>query len=600
MGPSNLKCFYYLILGGQLFISFYAQSLICPLKELININQIIEASKKGEINSPKELLNCLPEIYRHNYTLVYDSLAPERDEVNYLYPRVISFGLDAKFVFAFVGNPEGASRNKVQIFDQSHYPPDHYEFDYSKLELKEHTDKETNPENPQNHSSFVSKNPKSCLSCHKGPMVNDGSTTRNFFKPRWDDYPIWKGAYGSLNDVFEYQNHEDSHSSSSAQAPAALAGANQERRFQEGDSTRNLRNDVLDKFDARFKFYEENGAKKFKYKLAETSSDSESSPSQKPKGQLTSIDDFFRQFHRSSSEKRNEVIEFIQFETEQYKKFLNSIQTQGSKSFYSGLRNPLPAFSSDWKFDHPKNSEAPPPQSSNLLLSFTLAMTTARNFFNHFKDKPEFKNKLKNVRLMCEEFLKAPKENQVTLKENLKRNLDNEIYKIKTEMTLEQNFNEYQKIINQLFADKTRFSSNNAYYEVPLNEISMFDPSIKSYFTFELHKFISDLSRINVQTENQNTQSIPGAPLGNKTSPQSLKTLQDLALNIQSKFVEQQPLKEKETHGKTPLDYGQLTYDFYEKEMPKFQFIFNAENFCNNLINFIDGGELLPPPQDCN
>jgi hypothetical protein len=55
------------------------------------------------------------------------------------------------------------------------------------------------------------------------------------------------------------------------------------------------------------------------------------------------------------------------------------------------------------------------------------------------------------------------------------------------------------------------------------------------------------------------TQSIPGAPLGNKTSPLSLKTLEELAFKIQSELVEQQPLKEKETHGKTPLDYCQLT-----------------------------------------
>jgi hypothetical protein len=173
-----------------LLIPFPLAASACPVDSINSLDDIKVMIEKNNLTSPSTFLGCLPEEYREKYALVYQSHSPEKDDTDPIHPRIISFGKSAKFVFALTGKSTeegGKHSHKVQILNFSKFPQEHYELDFSNRERLNH--------------SLKDKNPAVCLSCHGSKLSG--------FMPIWQDYPFWPGIYGSLDDLFLLQKHEN-------------------------------------------------------------------------------------------------------------------------------------------------------------------------------------------------------------------------------------------------------------------------------------------------------------------------------------------------------------------------------------------------------
>jgi hypothetical protein len=155
----------------------------CPRKSIKNSKDTQNMISEEHITSVSAFVNCLPEEYRKYYTLVYHSKSPEREDVSFETPRVISFGETGKLIFAYTGKPKengGKHSHTLQFIDFSSGKADTFQVDFT----------DSNSIN----QSFAHKNPRECMACHDGP---GGS-----FRPIWADYPMWPGVYGSVDDLF--------------------------------------------------------------------------------------------------------------------------------------------------------------------------------------------------------------------------------------------------------------------------------------------------------------------------------------------------------------------------------------------------------------
>jgi hypothetical protein len=128
---------------------------------------------KNEITTIDGLVECLPLEYRSNYTLFHTSKSAQK--ATYEKPRVILYGTNAELVLTF--NAEGAPNSAfVELIE---YNKESHLFIPRKIEFHEGTKVP-----PVFHD-----NPTGCTSCH-----------RMNFRPNWDSYAAWPGAYGGYED----------------------------------------------------------------------------------------------------------------------------------------------------------------------------------------------------------------------------------------------------------------------------------------------------------------------------------------------------------------------------------------------------------------
>ncbi len=66
------------------------------------------------VDNVEQLLPLLPAEMRANFTFVYQSRSPER-VVDPLHPRVALFSRDARLLLAFTGDPQGPSRDVLDV-----------------------------------------------------------------------------------------------------------------------------------------------------------------------------------------------------------------------------------------------------------------------------------------------------------------------------------------------------------------------------------------------------------------------------------------------------------------------------------------------------
>ena len=76
---------------------------------------------KHVITSPEEFIAALSPLYKERFTVVYRSQAAARDHVSGDYPRIISFGADGRFTFAWNTDPDAPStfRDSVEFMRQN-------------------------------------------------------------------------------------------------------------------------------------------------------------------------------------------------------------------------------------------------------------------------------------------------------------------------------------------------------------------------------------------------------------------------------------------------------------------------------------------------
>ena len=66
------------------------------------------------VDTVQALLPLLPRALRANFTLVYDSRSPFKDQITPAAPRVILFTDDARFILTFIGDPSAPGHDLVE------------------------------------------------------------------------------------------------------------------------------------------------------------------------------------------------------------------------------------------------------------------------------------------------------------------------------------------------------------------------------------------------------------------------------------------------------------------------------------------------------
>ena len=76
---------------------------------------------KHSITTPEEFIAALPPLYKERFTIVFQSEAAAKDHVSTDHPRIISFGADGRFTFAWNTDSDAPSkfRNSVEFLRQN-------------------------------------------------------------------------------------------------------------------------------------------------------------------------------------------------------------------------------------------------------------------------------------------------------------------------------------------------------------------------------------------------------------------------------------------------------------------------------------------------
>lgn len=156
------------------------------------------------IRSNEELVPRLPQSYRKHFTLMHQSRALFGPSVSAGFPRVISFGKDAKLIVAFNGDPSRPGHNTLEAI----------EFDSTAARFTMHRVDFPGKES-KDKARFHAPNPPVCLSCHGMDP-----------KPLWESYDLWPGAYGANDDTIDPAGEEGKN------YLAFLAGARQSANYR--------------------------------------------------------------------------------------------------------------------------------------------------------------------------------------------------------------------------------------------------------------------------------------------------------------------------------------------------------------------------------
>ena len=70
---------------------------------------------KHSITSPEEFIAALPPLYKERFIVVFRSKAAAKDHVSGDHPRIISFGADGRFTFAWNTDPDAPSRFRESV-----------------------------------------------------------------------------------------------------------------------------------------------------------------------------------------------------------------------------------------------------------------------------------------------------------------------------------------------------------------------------------------------------------------------------------------------------------------------------------------------------
>ena len=86
-----------------------------------NYSRIDRFLAKHNITSPEEFIAAPPPLYKERFTVVYRSEALAQDHVSSDYPRIISFGGDGRFTFAWNTDVDAPSefRDSVEFLRQN-------------------------------------------------------------------------------------------------------------------------------------------------------------------------------------------------------------------------------------------------------------------------------------------------------------------------------------------------------------------------------------------------------------------------------------------------------------------------------------------------
>ncbi len=130
------------------------------------LERVRQFIQQHEATTPEQFIEALPELHKQRFVFVYDSEGLGSEFVSGTHPRVVSWGADARFAFAWTTDPEAS-----EMFRQSieFLIPDGNEWAAGVIDFSG-----TTP---------VIDRPEICKSCH-------GALN----KPLWGGYATWEGT----------------------------------------------------------------------------------------------------------------------------------------------------------------------------------------------------------------------------------------------------------------------------------------------------------------------------------------------------------------------------------------------------------------------
>ncbi len=134
------------------------------MPEDLTRHNILHYLRDNQVTTVEEFIIALPPLHKRHFAMVFESKALAKDFVSGAYPRVISYGADARFVFSWGTDPASPFRKSVEFLR-----PVKNKWVAGVIEFGGETP--------------VIREPKSCASCHGG--LN---------KPLWGREPHFAGT----------------------------------------------------------------------------------------------------------------------------------------------------------------------------------------------------------------------------------------------------------------------------------------------------------------------------------------------------------------------------------------------------------------------
>jgi hypothetical protein len=163
-------------------------------EKTLDFIKLTDIVKNENIETVADAIKILGERYPDHLllrTAAYDSNSMQG--ATFTEPRVIVFGPTAKLVFTFNGNQDqrGGESIEVMRFDDQKKDFNFHQITFEK-ELKGGPVIDPDEIDFQNERVIISKsNPSACLDCHSHAKPG----------PVWDNFPAWRGIYGSNDDL---------------------------------------------------------------------------------------------------------------------------------------------------------------------------------------------------------------------------------------------------------------------------------------------------------------------------------------------------------------------------------------------------------------
>jgi hypothetical protein len=158
-------------------------SLPAAYERLVSILQ--PGARKTAPANIEKVLDSLPEELLSNFTLVYTSRSPHRDEISPLFPRVVLFTSDAKLLITFTGNPAAPSYNRLEIIFFDNRTSSFHATRFILADAIRQV-----PALKRDAMLNGATDQYECTRCHGGDV-----------RPIFDSYRLWPGFYGSRADM---------------------------------------------------------------------------------------------------------------------------------------------------------------------------------------------------------------------------------------------------------------------------------------------------------------------------------------------------------------------------------------------------------------
>lgn len=170
----------------------------------LNFKTLRKIVEKNRLSKVEDLLSVLSQNYPgylSYHTFMYDSQSIQSS--SYQFPRAIVFGPQAKFIFTFNSKVDSSSTGSDGI-ETIEFNQDSSSFELHEIRFRDDSDDKTDF---NGRPYLVSEpNPGKCLGCHSSDTENhwleaaNGIRYNPFIHPNWDEYFVWRGAYGSADD----------------------------------------------------------------------------------------------------------------------------------------------------------------------------------------------------------------------------------------------------------------------------------------------------------------------------------------------------------------------------------------------------------------